>query len=385
MKIAIINSITRTPLEPKKVPRVDSNKDAMIIKFARELQRQGLDLDIYISDAYKPAIYEELGVSVYYLPTCIKSIFWPSRIPFMPTLFIRLINNYDIVVSGDVSGWGLVFAVLAKIFSFKRRIKIISWQEMSKHFRMLRKYPSLIYHRVVLRFFLDRFVTAYIPRSKPARIFLERQGISQNKIFRPISHGVDRQVFFYDPSIKKERYIFSPSRLVPEKGIDILLKAFAMASRESEGVKLIIQGDGPLLKEYQDLAGDLNIANSTVFCPERVDHATMRIKYQKALVTVIASKSDLIIFSDMESLACGTPVIISCGVDSHLNFTDEKGGIIFHSQDYKQLARAMIKIINDEDYRKNMEEQALEKAELLFNDYLCERFREIIYGIYNEN
>jgi len=312
-------------------------------------------------------------------------LFSPALIPFTPELFSKLRNNYDVIVCSEVFQWSTIFAVLAKIFSFKRKVKIIIWQEMAKHQRILARCPSLIFHRIILRFFLDRYITKYVPRGKLAMEFLLNQKIDENKITNPISHGIARSVFFCAPNIKKENYIFSPSRLVYEKGVDILLKAFAIAKKELNDVKLIIQGDGPKLEEYKNLSKKLSIDKDVIFCIDRTDHKAMRLKYQKALVTVIASRLDLVIFSVMESFACGTPVIISSGIDSHVNLLDQKGGMVFNNENYKQLASAMIKIIKDDAYRRDMERQALEKAQSYFNDYLYKRFGEIIYGIYNND
>ena len=92
-----------------------------------------------------------------------------------------------------------------------------------------------------------------------AKKFLMGQGVSGQKITSQIPHGIDPEVFYYDPDIEEENYIFSPSRLVFSKGVDVLLKAFAIALKRVGTMSLIIQGDGPGAEEYKELSKKLNI------------------------------------------------------------------------------------------------------------------------------
>lgn len=381
MKIAVVNLITKTPLARRSSPEVKSNKDAMIVKFSQELQHHGMDIDLYISDSYRPPVAEDLGICVKYLPTIFKPVFWPSFIPCTPSLFKELRNNYDFVICSEVFQWSTVFAVLSRIFSRQKKPAIVIWQEMSKHQKMLKEMPSRFFHRIVLRYFLDRHIALYVPRSDPARAFLMRQGIGSAKIAFPIPHGIDQSVFFYDPAVKKENYIFSPSRLVFSKGIDVLLKAFSRAQEKLRSVHLIIQGEGPELERYRKLAETLRIGDKVIFCTDRLPHEEMRARYQKALVTVISSRSDLFIFSIMESMACGTPVFVSTGVDSHALFLDHRGGMVFKNEDYEQLSDLLIKYMNDSALRIRMEKEAVEEAKLYSNHRLAGIFVTLLVSI----
>ena len=383
MKVAVINLITRTPLVRNRAPEVKSNKDSIMVKFSMGLQKQGIDLDLFISDAYKLIVKETLDVKIIYVQTLWKFIFWPSRLPFVPALFAKLRNKYDIVVCTEAFQWGTVFAVLSKLFSFKRKTKVIIWQETSRHQQLFKRLPSLIFHKVILKFFLDKHISIYIPWSIPSKKFLIKQGINENKITFPISHGFDQNVFFYDSSIKKDNYIFSPSILIDVKGIDVLLNAFAIAQEELDNIKLLIQGDGPKLEEYKALSRSLKIDTKVTFYTDRISHNQMRIRYNKALVTIVASRRELSNLSVLESIACGTPVIVSTGADNHIIFLDGRGGIVFNNEDYTELAKAIVRIIKDYEYRNNMEKWALKKSKLYSHDYLCKLFADILFDIYN--
>lgn len=381
MKIAVINLITRTSLYRHKVPPVQSNRDAMIVKFVTELKSQGADVDLYISDAYKPLNDEALDIKINYLPTCLKWIFWPTRLPFTPSLFRELKNRYDIVICSEAFQWSAVIAVFAGIFSREKKMKIIVWQELGIHQKLLMGWPSRFYHKVILKFFLDRFIACYVPRSRQAGKFLMEQGISVQKISSPIPHGYDQNVFFNDPAVKKEMYIFSPARLVHAKGIDVLLKAFDLVRKKTGHLELLIQGEGPLLEEYKALSQDLRLNGQVRFETDRLNHHQMRERYQKALITVISSRADNVIFSDMESIACGTPVILSTGVDSHTNYLDGTGGRYFQNEDYLQLAARITEIIKNPGLRWQMQKEALQKSDQFKNSTIAKQFLELIQTI----
>ena len=377
LHVAIVNLITQTSLLRHKAPVVLSNKEAMIVAFARALQKQDVRVDVFVSDAYKPGQKEEAGVPVIYLPTIWKQVFWPSCIPFTPRLLTHLQERYDAIVCSEVFQAATLLAVVSRLRS-RKKIPVFIWQEMARHQRLGGQFLSKLYHSLIVKFFLDRHIARYIPRSELARRFLIEQGIASDKISDIIPHGIDFTKFYHDPSICKERYIFSPSRLVEAKGVDVLLKAFALVAREVQDVTLVIQGDGPGLPEYRQLAEELGCGEKVIFSTARVGHDEMRRKYQKAIVTVIASRRDNVIFSDMESMACGTPVIISDGADSHRNFMDHRGGAVFPREDHQSLARHILPFVNNRSFCEVMERDALARAALFNNDHLARQLKQEI-------
>ncbi len=376
-KVALINLITRTPLTRHSIPRIRSNQEAMIVKVASELKRTGLDIDLYVSDAYEPEIKENLEVRIFYLPTLLKSIFWPTCLPFTPQLGRRLINNYDIVVCSEAFQLSTVLAVMAKIVS-KKKMKLFVWQEMARHQRLFNQWFSIVFYKLILKYLLDQHISYYIPRSELAAQFLMKQGISSNKITSVIPNGIDSTVFFPDTSLQKQNYIFYPCRLVHSKGVDILLRAFAIVYKKIPGLHLRIQGDGPDLEKYQQMAARLEIDKVVKFDIQRRNHDEMRCLYQQALLTVISSRADLVLFSAMESIACATPVIISSGVDFHENFLDSKGGLVFENENHVDLAQKIVAVLSDMPSRQRMEEEAALKSQAFTNSTISRKMMAVI-------
>ena len=337
MKIAIVNLITRTPTH-HKVPTIDSNQDAMIVKLALEMQALGHEVVLYISDLYQPINVEDLGVEVVYLKTYLKRM---PEIPFVPSLIWQLRNRFDVVLTSETFQWATIFAVIARLVSFKLKPKIFIWHEIAVHQRAFKQIPSKIFHQVVLKYFLDWQITRYIPRGQRAKKFLIEQGISNVKLSFPISHGVDQHIFYRERTPTSRHYIFSPSRLVEDKGIATILKAFQTLRDAGVDVDLVIQGDGPQYDVYQELAIKLQIDQYVFFNRTRVNHDEMRKLYSNAQLVVIASKQDFMLFSVMESLACQTPVIISDGIDISEEISMQGGGLVFECGNDNMLFQSM--------------------------------------------
>ena len=380
MKNAMINLITRTPLSRKIIPQIISNKDNIIVNFCIALKSNGINVDLFISDAYKPVIEERLDIKTIYLKTLLKRIFLPSRLPFVPSLFLYLRNKYDNVICVEAFQWSTVIAVVAKLFSFRRKMSIYVLQELSRHNKYLLEIPSRIYYGPILKYLLDKHIRLYIPFSERSRNFLLANGIKKEKIGKTISHGYNHNVFFPENTINEsENYIFAPLILINVKGVDTLLKAFSIVRKQNPDVELIIQGDGPEFNNYENMARNLNILEKVKFNRERISHNKMRTLYNRALITVIPSRKELCNLSLRESIACGTPVIVSDGTDNFSIFDDGKGGLIFKKGDYVQLSELITKMIGDHEYRKAMRKWALKKAEMFTQENISKLFAEMVF------
>lgn len=110
-------------------------------------------------------------------------------------------------------------------------------------------------------------------------------------------------------------------RLVPKKGIDFLLQAFAVLRQRMPDAQLVIIGSGPRDGPWQDLARTAGLAGAVHFVG-RVEHEAMPAHYWAADAFVLAScvhvsrRSGLTDVETMgrvlcEANAAGTPVLAS--------------------------------------------------------------------------
>lgn len=95
-------------------------------------------------------------------------------------------------------------------------------------------------------------------------------------------------------------------RLVPEKGLDNLLRAWAMAVEARQGWRLLLVGDGPLRDSLVALAEALGVADSVVF-----HGASTHVEQQlaEADIGVLASRFEGLSNTLLECMAAGLPMI----------------------------------------------------------------------------
>ncbi|MDY6782480.1 MAG: glycosyltransferase family 4 protein [Cyanobacteriota bacterium] len=164
----------------------------------------------------------------------------------------------------------------------------------------------------------DRFIVL----SRAFGIILhERYRIPWSRIY-VIPGGVDTQRFQANLSRSRARQklgwpedrfiLFCPRRLVRRMGIDVLLQALAQTrSRPLGNLWLAIAGKGAQRDALEQLALELNLENNVSFLGFLPDE-DLPIAYQAADLTVIPSQAlegfGLVV---LESLACGTPVLVT--------------------------------------------------------------------------
>lgn len=121
-----------------------------------------------------------------------------------------------------------------------------------------------------------------------------------------VPNGVDVDDFHLGP---KEDFVLCVGRLVPYKGVDVLVRAMPEVARMT-GARLVVVGDGPLRGRLEALACRLE---APVTFLGRVGQQELRRLYAAARVCVLPSVNSQEAFgiSLLESMASGTPVVAS--------------------------------------------------------------------------
>jgi glycosyltransferase involved in cell wall biosynthesis len=106
-----------------------------------------------------------------------------------------------------------------------------------------------------------------------------------------------------DPDIPTEPYILNVARLVPQKGHELLLEAYA---RSGFNHKLVIVGEGPLIDDLENKAIALGVADRVFFAGKRKNPYPWM---KHADLFVLASEYEGLGIVLTEALACGTPIL----------------------------------------------------------------------------
>lgn len=140
-------------------------------------------------------------------------------------------------------------------------------------------------------------------------------------------------------------------RLVPKKGVDVLLKALALLHRS---VKCLIVGDGPMRQKLDMLTAQLNLKDCVTFIGS-VKHSEVSRYYASATALVVPS----VIANDgdrdglpnviLEAAAASLPIIAS-DVSGITEFVEDgKTGLLFHAGDCEGLAEAIKRLLSNDE------------------------------------
>jgi glycosyltransferase involved in cell wall biosynthesis len=127
--------------------------------------------------------------------------------------------------------------------------------------------------------------------------------------FRVVSNTVDTTVFYPPAEIPDE----PPTRLVnvalhgPNKGLDVLLRAFAILTASRPELTLDLIGDGALTPRLRELTSDLGLDSCVRFVGP-LDSRAVAAALRDSHVFVLASHVETQCIAVIEALCCGLPV-----------------------------------------------------------------------------
>ncbi|MBS4025601.1 MAG: glycosyltransferase family 4 protein, partial [Clostridia bacterium] len=153
------------------------------------------------------------------------------------------------------------------------------------------------------------------------------------------------------------------ARLAPQKGIDVLLKAFKKLEDQFPQLKLHIIGEGPEKTFLERLACQLGIADKTFFLGS-VRNIIPAL--QDIDIFIMPSISEGLSIATIEALALRKPVVAS--KTGGLTEVVENGvsGLLVEPGCNQMLAQAIKRLIVDVNLRKSLSESGRKRAEELF-------------------
>jgi glycosyltransferase involved in cell wall biosynthesis len=185
--------------------------------------------------------------------------------------------------------------------------------------------------------------------------------IEKNKI-EIAPNGIDLAQYTYLPkknSFKKkyginlnERIILYLGRINKIKGIDLLIEAFEELSKEMNDIRLVIVGpDNGFVSTLKNRMETLNIQHKVLFTGPLYEKNKLEA-YVDADVLVYPSSFEIFGLVPLESLMCGTPVIVTdnCGCAEIIK-KSESGYLVKYGdvEDLKQKMQILIKCNSKEN------------------------------------
>jgi glycosyltransferase involved in cell wall biosynthesis len=152
---------------------------------------------------------------------------------------------------------------------------------------------------------------------------------------RIIPNGIDPgHMRSVPPGLVSSDIIFV-GRLIKEKHVDVLVRAFAVLLSESPDRTLLILGDGPEQEAIRSLVGDLAIEDRVILRSFLESHDEVIGLMKASHICVIPSTREGFGIVALEALACGLPVVTVHHPDNAIGelITEETGFLTSLSAD----------------------------------------------------
>lgn len=170
--------------------------------------------------------------------------------------------------------------------------------------------------------------------------------------------------------------IGSVLRMIPEKGVTDLLRAFAVVHRSYPTAQLVLVGDGPSRFQFESYANDLGLCDSVRFFGWRDDALDIMSEFD---VFVLPSWSEGTPMTVMEAMAVGLPVIATDVGGIRDLIEHMQTGIIVKPRSPKELAEAIMSVLDDQVLFSSLACAARESAWTRFG---CETMVEKTVEVY---
>ncbi|NYI07461.1 glycosyltransferase [Allostreptomyces psammosilenae] len=157
-----------------------------------------------------------------------------------------------------------------------------------------------------------RRAAAVIAVCPPLRDVLQRSGLPAR--YRVVPNPVDLAALPPVTELPRRRpatgvvTVVSAGRMVPAKGFDVLLRAFAKARTDDPRLRLRLIGDGRERGALQALAGRLGVAEAVDFTGH-LPRAELLENLADAELFALASHAENLTVTVLEALCCGVPAV----------------------------------------------------------------------------
>jgi glycosyltransferase involved in cell wall biosynthesis len=148
--------------------------------------------------------------------------------------------------------------------------------------------------------------------------------------------------------------------LEPRYGIDLVLRAFAEVQKVFLEARLWVVGEGPQQNTIRRLISELLLTG--VEMPGRVTRENIGRFYDQADIFVNASRVDNMPVSIMEAFASGLPVVTTDSGGIPYMVQHEQTGLINNTEDWRQLAANVIRLLQDSRLARRLAENAYRQS-----------------------
>ena len=252
----------------------------------------------------------------------------------------------DVIVCYELGLVGL-YAGLSKILPRRRVVSLVEGD-----YRHLGR-TGTVALKVILRRFAARLIDVFVANNELAKGYLvSTLKVPEEKIvmgwwLAGLPPDLTARVPGKGPTVPEGVPLFvSAGRLIPPKGIDLLIKAIATYRRDLGPCVLWILGDGPEMAGLIELARRLEVDDAVAFLGT-VDHEGLKGALDACDAFVFPTLRDFTGRVAVEALTAGVPVVVSPMTGAAETIVqDGVNGIVVDPTDTHALAEALHRAVN---------------------------------------
>lgn len=161
------------------------------------------------------------------------------------------------------------------------------------------------------------------------------------------------------PAVVGAPHVLAVGRLVAQKGVDLLLAAWAEVVSDMPEARLSIVGDGPLRPALQQQATALAIDHAVKWCAPTT---AIEAAFRAAAVFVLPSRYEGMPLALLEAQALGVPAVAFDCPTGPREILGEDTGLLVPPQDSAALAAALLRLLRDPALRARMGQAAIARS-----------------------
>jgi len=287
-------------------------------------------------------------------------------------------RTYDILHCHELHGLHCVCALLFQRFFAKKVLALATSSGQGSDFRRLGRSLHGRFFLKKLRA-LDRVVTLGHLSAEEAR----QAGFAPDRLLL-IPNGVDADIFCPGPeSDDKGRRIIFVGRLIPSKGVPLLVRALSKLAAAGLDAQLDLVGDGPERTSLQRLADELRVSARITLHGSVHGVAAL---LQQAAVFVLPSFIEGMSNAMLEAMACGLPVITTRVGASPELIEDGVSGLLINAGDEEALQTALQRVLQDRALARRLGTAARRIIEAKFSiDRIADRYSDLYADMMERN
>ena len=173
--------------------------------------------------------------------------------------------------------------------------------------------------------------------------------------------------------------IVAMGRLVPQKGFDLLLSAFAAVHFRSPDIQLTILGEGPERPALEGQISALNLSLEVRLCGIVENPSEILCRSD---VFVLSSRFEGFPNVLLEALACDLPIVsFDCPTGPREIVISGKNGILVPAEDTAGLADAITDLCIDSELRRRLAQNARSSLDRFDNAAIMNKWEQLLQNV----